>query len=74
MTNEACMIVLDFDGTIGLLPHQGNSTWWRLENKRLTNDCKTATEFNRRYFLDRKKRGLMTDECEKTWLDQTVQA
>lgn len=74
MSGEALLVVLDFDGTVKLLPHHGNSTWSRLDLKTLDLDRIIMTRNNREYFLRCKREGTYTEAHERIWLDLSVQA
>jgi phosphoserine phosphatase len=76
------LVVLDFDGTATLLPHDAdvngsrvtNSTWARVDRRVLDTDRLIATRFNRRHFIERKVSGIFTDEDELVWLNLSVHA
>lgn len=72
------LVVLDFDGTVTLLPHQdeqvANSTWARVDKRILGLDQLISTRFNRDYFLGKKNRGEFTEAHELIWLELSVHA
>lgn len=74
MTNEAILLVSDFDGTITRYPMEGNSHWSVMDRFVLDADHLTASRILREFFMEKKRLNEWNEQLELFWFELSIKA